>query len=435
MPGHCKNRIPPACCIPAAGRACLLLAMALLTPGFFPSPGSCVRLFAAPPQEEKKAPPAGKVIKLKARPAQVKEVEKKAVPAQNAPLKDAVKALQKAITGEKTEPKAKAAAAKAAAGETGGKVRRSAPTPPMFHMRDGTRLAGVPQATSIQIKTVYGLLTVPMSELVKIRFCSSLDSGLSEKIAALIQQLGNEEFDLREDASEQLEAIGVPALKALETAQKSEDEEIKARAEKLVARLDESIEEPDEEELHLVPLEGEEDEVETLEFTIKGKIEEKGFLVKTRYGSLDFKRSDILSIVFQEPLVTKLSFDVPGNTFAEKNKWFDSQADLAEGEEFKLRSSGIIILASLKGTRCGPDGTRAVNRTSTSSAFKSFPTGSLVGKIGKTGKPFLVGSEYSGTVEKKGRLFLGMALSDGVVQGKIKVVLEKRPGSASSNDL
>jgi len=126
---------------------------------------------------------------------------------------------------------------------------------------------------------------------------------------------------------------------------------------------------------------------------------------------------------------------VPGNTFAEKNKWFDSQADLAEGEEFKLRSSGTIILASLNGTKCGPDGTRSVNRTSTSSAFKGFPTGSLVGKIGKTGKPFLVGSDYSGVVEKKGRLFLGMALSAGVVQGKIKVVLEKRPGSSLSNDL
>lgn len=399
------------------------MIIALVASGFFLAPGSSSHLFASPPQEEKKAPPVGKIIKLKARPAQIKD-NKAAEPQ----LKNAVKALQKAITGEKTKPKSKAP-------ETGGKVRRSAPTPPMFHMRDGTRLAGVPQAANIQIKTVYGLLTVPMSELVKIRFCSSLDSGLSEKIAKLIQQLGHEEFDLREDASEQLEAIGVPALKALDAAQKSEDEEIKARAEKLVARLDESIEEPDESDIHLVPLEGEEDEVETLEFTIKGKIEEKSFLVKTRYGSLDFNRSDILSIVFQEPLVTKLSFDVPGNTFAEKNKWFDSQADLAEGEEFKLRSSGTIILASLNGTKCGPDGTRSVNRTSTSSAFKSFPTGSLVGKIGKTGKPFLVGSDYSGVVEKKGRLFLGMALSAGVVQGKIKVVLEKRPGNALSNDL
>lgn len=431
MPEHDKTRKHPAGRIPAAGPGTILMAIALVAGSFFLAPGSSTRLFAAPPQEAKKAPPAGKIIKLKARVAQVKAVKKESPQEEKTPLKNAVKALQKAITGEKTKPKGKAEKP----AETGGKVRRSAPTPPMFHMRDGTRLAGVPQATSIQVKTVYGPLTVPMSELVKIRFCSSLDSGLSEKIAALIQQLGHEEFDLREDASEQLEVIGVPALKALDAAQKSDDEEIKARAEKLVARLDESIEEPDESDIHLVPLEGEEDEVETLEFTIKGKIEEKSFLVKTRYGSLDFNRSDILSIVFQEPLVTKLSFDVPGSTFAEKNKWFDSQADLAEGEEFKLRASGIIILASLNGTKCGPDGTRSVNRASTSSAFKSFPTGSLVGKIGKTGKPFLVGSDYSGMVEKKGRLFLGMALSAGVVQGKIKVVLEKRPGSALSNDL
>ena len=404
MPEHDKTRTYPAGRVPAAGPGTILMAIALVASGFFLAPGSSPHLFASPPQEEKKAPPVGKVIKLKARPAQVKD-NKGAEPQ----LKDAVKALQKAITGEKTKPKSKAASPP----ETGGKVRRSAPTPPMFHMRDGTRLAGVPQAANIQIKTVYGLLTVPMSELVKIRFCSSLDSGLSEKITGLLHLL--------HELCEQGRIV--------------EDEEIKARAEKLVARLDESIEEPDESDIHLVPLEGEEDEIETLEFTIKGKIEEKSFLVKTRYGSLDFNRSDILSIVFQEPLVTKLSFDVPGNTFAEKNKWFDSQADLAEGEEFKLRSSGTIILASLNGTKCGPDGTRSVNRTSPSSAFKGFPTGSLVGKIGKTGKPFLVGSDYSGVVEKKGRLFLGMALSAGVVQGKIKVVLEKRPGSSLSNDL
>ena len=295
----------------------------------------------------------------------------------------------------------------------------------MFHMRDGTRLAGIPAGEGIKVKTAYGILTVPMRELVRIRFCSSVDSNLSEKIAGLIQQLGHEEFDLREEATEKLTAIGLPALKALEKAQQSEDEEIKARAEKLVAQLEGNVEEPDEDELHLVPLEGEEDEVETSEFTIKGQIEEQNFMVKTRYGSLGFKRADILSIVFQEPLVTRLSFDVPGATLAEKNSWFDSQADLAEGEEFRLKASGILTLATHNGTKCGPDGTRSIKRTPPP-AFKGFPTGSLVGKIGKTGKPFLVGTDYEGVVEKKGRLFLGISLQSGVVQGKLKVVLEKR---------
>ena len=355
------------------------------------------------------------------KPAVLKKADGKKLP-----LGEAVEALKNAIKGKETKPEAaKEAAAAKKAGEEG-KVRKSTPAPPMFHMRDGTRLAGIPAKDSIKVKTAYGLLTVPMRELIKVRFCSSIDSGLSEKIAKLIQQLGHEEFDLREEASEQLSAIGIPALKALEEAQKSEDEEIKSRAEKISVKLEDNFEEPHEDELHLIPLEGEEDEVETAEFTIKGQIEEQSFLAKTRYGSLEFKRADILSIVFQEPLVTRLSFEVPGSTLAENGSWFDSQADLGDGEEFKLKASGTITLASFNATKCGPEGTQAIKRGTVSSSFKNFPTGSLLGKIGKSGKPFLVGSEYEGVVEKKGRLFLGIALKTGVVQGKLKVVLEKR---------
>lgn len=397
--------------------ATLTIALGLL---FLFPPATKTGNAASPPQEKEeakvqKAPkpvPIKKAVRAVVKPAQLKKADGKKVP-----LLDAIK---NAVKGKVDEP------AKEAKDSQGtGQVRKSSPSPPMFHMRDGTRLAGVPAAEGIRIKTAYGVLTVPMRELVKIRFCSSVDSNLSEKIAALIQQLGHEEFDLREEASEQLTAIGIPALKTLEAAQKSEDEEIKSRAEKLVAQLEGTIEEDDEAEIHLVPLDGEEDEVETAEFTIKGQIEEKNFMVKTRYGSLDFKRTDILSIVFQEPLVTRLSFEVPGSTLAEKNNWFDSQADLAEGEKFRLKASGIITLAMYGNTKCGPDGTRTISRTPTT-AFKSFPTGSLVGKIGKTGKPFLVGSDYDGVVEKRGRLYLGISLQSGLVQGKLKVVLEKR---------
>ncbi|MEE3054294.1 MAG: hypothetical protein VYB34_11200 [Planctomycetota bacterium] len=394
---------------------------------------ACALLLAVPclagggPQDkdEKKAP-AKKAAQVVIKPAVLKPAVLKKADGKKLPLGEAVEALKNAIKGEETKPEAAKETAAAGKASEEGKVRKSTPAPPMFHMRDGTRLAGIPAKDSIKVKTAYGLLTVPMRELIKVRFCSSIDSGLSEKIAKLIQQLGHEEFDLREEASEQLSAIGIPALKALEEAQKSEDEEIKSRAEKIAVKLEDNFEEPDEDDLHLIPLEGEEDEVETAEFTIKGQIEEQSFLAKTRYGSLEFKRADILSIVFQEPLVTRLSFEVPGSTLAENGSWFDSQADLDDGEEFKLKASGTITLASFNATKCGPEGTQAIKRGTVSSSFKNFPTGSLLGKIGKSGKPFLVGGEYEGVVEKKGRLFLGIALKTGVVQGKLKVVLEKR---------
>ena len=290
----------------------------------------------------------------------------------------------------------------------------------MFHMRDGTRLAGIPSAIKIRVETAYGPLVVPISDVVRVRFASAVDEEVAGQITKLIEQLGHEEFDLREEATEQLSDFGTAALPALRKATSSEDEEIKSRTEKLVAALEDDAEEPDDEEVHLTPLEGEEDEVQTLQFTVKGRVLEKSFKVKTRYGKLDFRREDILSVVFQEPLITKLSFDVPGNTFAAKNQWVDTETDLLKGESFELTGSGTITLTNYGNIKCGPEGTSNVG-----SSMNNMAAGSLVAKIGD-GQPFLVGAEYESTVEKSGRLFLGVALNSGTITGKYEVVLEKK---------
>src|SRR5947208_1730773 len=57
------------------------------------------------------------------------------------------------------------------------------------------------------------------------------------RIARLIEQLGDDEFAKRQQASKALEAIGTPALTALRKAAGSIDLEIRHRAERLVKRL------------------------------------------------------------------------------------------------------------------------------------------------------------------------------------------------------
>ena len=47
--------------------------------------------------------------------------------------------------------------------------------------------------------------------------------GKAERIAALIKQLGDDEFATRENASKELEALGEPALPALRKARLSDD--------------------------------------------------------------------------------------------------------------------------------------------------------------------------------------------------------------------
>jgi hypothetical protein len=63
-----------------------------------------------------------------------------------------------------------------------------------------------------------------------------------DKIAKLIEQLGSSKFDEREQASKDLEVIGVPALEALRKASKSEDAEVSRRSSDLVKSIEKRAE-------------------------------------------------------------------------------------------------------------------------------------------------------------------------------------------------
>lgn len=62
--------------------------------------------------------------------------------------------------------------------------------------------------------------------------------GLKAKVDALVKQLGSNEFDKRESATERLKKIGKPAIPALKEALKSDDAEVRSRAESLLKELE-----------------------------------------------------------------------------------------------------------------------------------------------------------------------------------------------------
>jgi hypothetical protein len=63
------------------------------------------------------------------------------------------------------------------------------------------------------------------------------DATLSEEIASLVHQLGDESFAARESATKRLREIGVPALDALRQASVSADREVRRRAQDLLAGI------------------------------------------------------------------------------------------------------------------------------------------------------------------------------------------------------
>ena len=67
------------------------------------------------------------------------------------------------------------------------------------------------------------------------------DAGTAERIEKLVAQLGSNNFQAREDATKQLDSIGLPALEALKNATQSSDAERRRRAEELVSKIEKRL--------------------------------------------------------------------------------------------------------------------------------------------------------------------------------------------------
>ena len=65
----------------------------------------------------------------------------------------------------------------------------------------------------------------------------SPDEHMASRVARLVKQLGHDEFEKRQEASQELDAIGEPALDALRKATSHEDAEIRKRATAIVATI------------------------------------------------------------------------------------------------------------------------------------------------------------------------------------------------------
>ncbi len=257
---------------------------------------------------------------------------------------------------------------------------------------------------------------------MRVRFAAEKDPKLEEKIATEIERLKSEEFEIREEATKRLREFGATALKLLQKATKSDDEEVKNRAQTLIKSIeeeDELYEAPEDE--NATPITGDDDEVVTVSFVIRGRVKESIFSVKSNYGSFQVHRRDLISIVFREFAPTDAEFLVPGSFFAPQNKWYESKIAVAKGDRLQITARGSIQLHNY-GWTVGPEGTTHIG----GNHFKNFPIASLVGRVGKKGKPFLVGSAYKGRAKASGKCQFALAYRGGTVSGNFNVKIQLR---------
>jgi hypothetical protein len=276
--------------------------------------------------------------------------------------------------------------------------------PPQFFLRNATRITGMPRLEALTVETSYGALKIPIAELIAVRFAPRLDPDREEALRGALARLGSAEESEREAALAALRDAGSDSLPLLKKAMQAEDERTRKAAGELHDTLLDEVEKQPREDDDISPLPGGEvdDEIVARRFTVRGRVVEAVFSIETRYGVLEAKRPDLIGIIFPQSGKSAAEAKVQAvNTVP--GAWLKTKLTIGPGQKLQIRATGQMQQPNY-GIVAGPEGTTQQS----GSTFGSFPMLSLVGKIGKNGKPFLVGREYRGKANGSGQLYLGI---------------------------
>lgn len=283
-----------------------------------------------------------------------------------------------------------------------------------IQLKNGSVLFGEIAFSSIVIQTAYGALTVPTTDVVKLRVGKRSDPDLLEEIAGLVESLGSDDAAERNRAQEQLARLGRVAESELRQAAKSDDPEVKNRA----ATLLKEIENMSDDDAETLP---DEDELVTVRFTICGDIQIETLELNTAYGALSIPKKELRVIAFQRPTQQSLAVEI--SCEAGTSSPLNTKLFVRKGDKIVVRARGTINFRG-GGWEIGPEG------NSQYGTFMNVPMGALVGRIGTSTNWFQVGEKWQGKAAKDGFLHLAVAMNPEYLKlssGTYEVTIEVSP--------
>lgn len=272
---------------------------------------------------------------------------------------------------------------------------------------DGSVVKLVLLEAKMDITTRYGKLSVPMSEVRKIEMGLRYPDGALEKIKSAISQLGDPDFKKREAASNDLIAYRELAYPIVRRATQEGNAEARKRVKAVLEEIRKRL---PEDKLAVKDL----DTITTADFPIAGHIEATSFKASSPLlGNVDVKLYQVRGIRWLgHTNEVQLSVDAAKHGGPQDN-WLDTGIDLG-GDRLIIQASGTVdVMPNNPGQfMATPDGLRADLgfRPGPGGAMVGQP-GALIGRIGTSGRPFLVGSKYDSTPRDEGRLYLRLESS------------------------
>jgi hypothetical protein len=249
---------------------------------------------------------------------------------------------------------------------------------------------------SVEVMTKYGRLTVPLADIRRIDLGLHLPAGLDQQLDQSIRLLASNAYKEREEATRDIIQAGHLAYPFLQRASRNSDLEVAHRVTSLMKRI--SDKHPPE-QLRMK----QEDVIHTVEFAIIGRLTSPTIKARSaHFGDLALKLSDLRTVHLRTGgRECELTVDAIKHGSA-PDQWCDTGVVLDGSMRLIATSSGQVDL--------WPQGPGQYMTTpkgyTTAGKGSTFMAGALVGKIGESGKVFLIGERFDGAPEDEGRLFL-----------------------------
>lgn len=256
--------------------------------------------------------------------------------------------------------------------------------------------------TKIEVETEYGKLVIPPSDIRNIEFGVHLAAEVQEKIGDCIRKLASESYKERETAHQELIALGPHAYYVLRRLKQPKESEAVRRIQLALAEIEKKV------PRKLLRVK-EEDKIRTTKFTIVGRIVTPIIRGRAEYfGDLNLKPGQLLSMRrLSESAASQVVVDAA--KYALPNKWLETgiKVDAAAGLKFTARGQVDLWPQQPGQYLSGPAG-MAMNfgGIAIRGGAQQASGGTLMGRIGTSGAPFVIGDRAVINAGQEGKLFL-----------------------------
>jgi hypothetical protein len=277
----------------------------------------------------------------------------------------------------------------------------------------------------VTIATRYGKLTVPVAEVRRIEPGFRYPEGIETRVEDAIARLASPSFRDREAAEKTLLGFKELAVPALRRTVKGSDPEQVRRAESVLAQLIATL---PEDRVAVKDM----DTLRTAEFTVRGRLEQPTIRVRSRqFGDATLRLDQLKSVkaLFVGNVNTEFTLEAAKYARPGWATWLDTGVEVSPEARLEIVVVGMIdqwsqtpgqYMAGPNGTQAVAPGAPAVVPAKGGAAppgppggGKQWQSGSVIGKVGAAGVPFLVGANYrEAKAPARGRLYLIIAPSN-----------------------